>query len=276
MRDRNSTNYSANPDDAPIAFIDSGIGGLPYLQWASDHIDRETFVYFADRANFPYGTKSPGEVFSAVSQAVKKLISEVNPKMIVIACNTASVVALAGLRAAFPDIPFVGTVPAIKPAAGLSRTKRIGVLATDRTVRDTYLDNLIERFAADCEVVRIGGPGIVDFVENRLFTSSSAERAAVIADAARHFRERGVDQVVLGCTHFLYVSEELRDQLGSGVELVDSREGVGHRMMELLDGRVGRGSGKGKSRMYLSGPREPEPRYKAFAERFGLELAGTL
>ncbi len=276
MHDRISTNFSEIPEDAPIAFVDSGIGGLPYLEWTKERLPRETFVYWADRENFPYGPKTPEQVYAAVSSGVGRIIRAVGPKLFVVACNTASVVALARLRENFPGIPFVGTVPAVKPAAGLSRAKKIGIIATEMTVRDAYLDDLVERFAADCDVVRVAGPGIVDFVEKRFFSSTSAERDGIIADAARIFREKAVDQVVLGCTHFLYVADELRSRLGAGVGIVDSREGVGRRVLALLGTRVPVSGKKGRDRMYVSGAGEPEPQYAEFAARFGLEMAGVL
>ena len=275
MRERILTNSSAAPDEAPIAFVDSGVGGLPYLDWVRERLPGETFVYWADRANFPYGPKTPEEVAEAVSSGVAALVREVGPKLVVVACNTASVVALARLRREFPDLPFVGTVPAVKPAALASRSKKIGVWATERTIRDSYLDDLVRKHAAGCEVVRVAGPGIVDLVENRLFESTPEERGRVVAGAAEIFRGRGVDQVVLGCTHFIYEAEDLRRRLGAGVGIMDSREGVGGRVL-ALSGTVGLSRRKGRDRMYLSGSRDPEPRYRDFAARFRLEMAGVL
>ncbi|MDR3200332.1 MAG: aspartate/glutamate racemase family protein, partial [Spirochaetales bacterium] len=135
-----STNSSA---DAPVAFLDSGVGGLPYLQWVRKHLPGENYIYLADRKYFPYGPKTPDRVFSAVAEGVEKFIKTFDPKLFVLACNTASVSALERLRQAFPAKTFVGTVPAVKPAAEYSKNKRIGVLATNATVHAHYLDSLI-------------------------------------------------------------------------------------------------------------------------------------
>jgi glutamate racemase len=276
MGELDSTSFSEIPRDAPVAFIDSGVGGLPYLEWAKTYIPNETYVYLADRKNFPYGSKSPEEVSAAVSAGVAKLIAEVNPKMIVVACNTASVVALGMLRRDYPGIPFVGVVPAIKPAARKTRANKIGVLATARTVHDPYLDRLVEEFAPNCEVYRMAGPDIVEFVENRYFDSTREDRLAVIHEAAETFLRAGVDEIVLGCTHFLYVSEELREETGGTIEIVDSRDGVGRQIKKVLGPGAADGSKSKPDLMFLTGNWEPEEKYFRFAEKFGLRQAGTL
>jgi glutamate racemase len=262
---------------APVAFFDSGVGGLPYLRWAKENIPGETYVYLLDRAHFPYGIKSKEEVFQAVSESIDRLIKRVHPKIVVLACNTATVIALKELRLLFPDTPFVGVVPAVKPAAERTRGKRIGVMATNRTLQDTYLDNLIKQFASNCEVVRVADPEIVSFVEQRLFESNREERSRVIQEAARVLREQNVDEVVLACTHFLYLEEELRDALGKEIGLLDSREGVGRQLKRILEtNSVPNLQPKGRDLMYLTGTEPIEQRYFTFARMFGLEVGGTL
>ena len=155
----NSTNFSETEGAKPIAFLDSGVGGLPYLEMAREHLPKENFIYLADRKNFPYGTKSAEEVFAAVAVLTDRILAAEKPKVFVLACNTMSVVALTRLRKLYPRLPFVGVVPAVKPAAERTKVKRIGVLATNRTLQDAYLDDLIRRFASSCEVVRVAGPG---------------------------------------------------------------------------------------------------------------------
>ncbi|GAB4369146.1 MAG: glutamate racemase [Spirochaetales bacterium] len=277
-----STVYSKNEGisvdgTAPITFFDSGVGGLPYLRWAKERLPMENYVYLLDRAHFPYGTKSKEEVFDAVSQGIDRLIRKVKPKIIVLACNTASVVALERLRSRYPEIPFVGVVPAVKPAAERTHGKRIGVMATNRTLQDTYLEKLIEEFAPHCEVVRVAGPGIVEFVEQRLFQAPQEERYAILEEAIRILKERKVDEVVLGCTHFLYLEEELRLGLGEEIELVDSRDGVGRQLMKVLSSRSAPNPGpKRQYLLYVTGTSPVEERYYAFARMFGLEVAGIL
>jgi glutamate racemase len=265
-------------DDRPIAFFDSGVGGLPYLALARDRLPSEDFRYLADRANFPYGTKGHDELLGLILRAVDRFVALVDPKLVVIACNTASVVALEALRNCHPDLPFIGTVPAIKPAAERSSARRIGILATRRTVGDPYSQMLVDKFARDCEVTKIAGSDIVEFVEHRYFGSGAEERMAVVAEAIEAFKEAGVDQVVLGCTHFLYLRPEIEAMLGPGVGLVDSREGVVSRLVSVLTERDAyRAPGSaGSGRFYLSG-REPfGPDHEGFAAMFGLKLGGLV
>jgi glutamate racemase len=266
-------------NQAPIAFLDSGVGGLPYLQWVRQHAPDENFIYFADRGHFPYGTKTAAEVFSAVAEGVAKCATACGPKLFVLACNTASVSALERLRLEFPEKIFVGTVPAIKPAAYYSRNKRIGILATNATIHAHYLNGLIERFASSCTIVRVPGPDIVNFVEKKFFAATPEERLLVVAEAVEKFREEGVDTVVLACTHFLYLYNEIHAELGDDVRLIDSREGVGRRVIEILDtGHLRRipSCRPFPPRLYLSGTQPPETQYAFFADYFKIELAGLL
>ncbi|MDR1317971.1 MAG: glutamate racemase [Spirochaetales bacterium] len=266
-------------NQAPIAFLDSGVGGLPYLQWVRQHAPDENFVYFADRGHFPYGPKTPDEVFAAVAEGVAKCGAAFDPKLFVLACNTASVSALERLRLEFPEKIFVGTVPAIKPAARYSRNKRIGILATSATIHAHYLDGLIERFASSCTIIRVPGPDIVNFVEKKFFAATPEERLLVVAEAVEKFRAEGVDTVVLACTHFLYLHNEIHAELGEDVRLIDSREGVGKRVLEILDtGDLRRlpSSRPFPPRLYLSGTQPPEAQYAFFADYFKIELSGLL
>ena len=131
-------------DHRPVVVFDSGVGGLPYLQRLREFLPDETFSYVADTANFPYGEKSTAELNDIVHRQMERLIHRIVPKLVVVACNTASVVALSELRAAF-GLPFVGVVPAVKPAAETTENKRIGLIATRKTVEDPYTDMLESR-----------------------------------------------------------------------------------------------------------------------------------
>ena len=142
-------------DDRPILFFDSGMGGLSVLAPTAALLPHAPLVYVADSAGFPYGTRSEGEIAARVPALLGRLAERYDPRLIVIACNTASTIALQHVRAAL-DVPIVGTVPAIKPAALLSETRVIGVLGTEATVRQPYVDDLAARFAGDCTVLRHG------------------------------------------------------------------------------------------------------------------------
>jgi len=260
----------------PIAFLDSGVGGLPYLARARERLPGTRFVYVADRENFPYGEKPRAAIVAAVSSVAERVIARENPRVIVIACNTASVVALPALRARY-RLPFVGVVPAVKPAAALSRSRRVGVLATQRTVEGEYLKNLIESHAAGCEVVSVHAAGLVEFVERDLANASAEERTERVRREVQRFRAERIDTLVLGCTHFLHLEPEFRKLLEEeGILLVDSREGVA-RQVARLAGQGGKADGRPASdSLYVTGSAPIQARYGYFAESFGMRLEGAL
>src|SRR3982751_6484646 len=167
-----------NPS-APILFFDSGVGGLSVLQPTRALLPYAPIVYAADSAGFPYGKRSEAEIASRVPALLGRLVERFHPRLAVIACNTASTVALDHARSAL-DLPIVGTVPAIKPAAEMSRTRVIGVLGTEATVRQPYVDDLAVRFAADCILIRHGSPELVELAEAKL----AGENVSVEAVAA--------------------------------------------------------------------------------------------
>ena len=269
----------------PIAFLDSGVGGLPYLAHARRFLTGRRLVYVADRQNFPYGEKTRQEVVTATLSVAERLIRRENPRLVVVACNTMSVVALAELRSRF-SLPFVGVVPAVKPAASLSRRKRVGVLATRRTVEGEYLHGLIERYAAGCEVVSLASGPLVDFVETELYRAGPEEREQRVRSEVERFTAAGIDALVLACTHFLHLEPEFRRLLDArGIELVDSREGVARQARRVLsaaerDGRLSSGgdaqaAGKPDS-LYVTGSLPLPERYQWFAAQYGLHLEGAI
>src|SRR5687768_1679174 len=152
---------------APILFFDSGVGGLSVLAKVRALLPEAPIVYAADSAGFPYGKRSEEDLAERVPALLTLLAERFEPRLIVIACNTASTIALDHARDAL-DIPIVGTVPAIKPAAELSRSRVIGVLGTEATVRQPYVDDLAARFAADCTVIRHGSAELVELAEAKL------------------------------------------------------------------------------------------------------------
>lgn len=237
--------------DGPVAFLDSGLGGVPYLLATRAAAPHDSYVYFADNAYFPYGERSIGDVRERVTTAVERLIELASPRLVVVACNTASVVALATLRARF-ELPFVGVVPAIKPAAERVGSGRIGVLATARTVGDQYVAGLIRTYAPGNEVVLVAAGGLVELIERRLgsFTTEDLERA--LTHPLQNLRAVGVDAVVLGCTHFIHVRTHIEGMLGHGAEVIDSVEGVVRQTLRLAGpGRRDPESGS-RTRFFLS------------------------
>lgn len=282
--------YTSMDTGSLVAFFDSGIGGLPYLRWLREHHDRVECTYLADRMHFPYGQKSPEELLPLILDVMERYIRTVEPDVVVVACNTASVTALGALRERFA-IPFVGVVPAIKPAASLTSTGEIGLLATRRTVEDPYTDNLVRLFAGTHRVRRYAGVDIIDFVENRLLDASPGEVEQILEKGAAWFSSTRIDTLVLGCTHFLHVRDEIARILGDGIRIVDSLEGVGRQVLRLIDALEspertisnphksqdhGIYRRRGSDRFYLTGPVENEETYRRFAQAFELSWGGFL
>ncbi|MBU8912502.1 MAG: glutamate racemase [Spirochaetales bacterium] len=228
-----STIFSATAEQ-PIGFLDSGVGGLPYLQRARELLPEERFVYLADRRHFPYGVRNRDEIRAIVISAVSELVGVARPKMVVVACNTASVVSLSELRATF-SIPFVGVVPAIKPAGATVEKGRIGVLATERTVEDPYVSNLIREFAPNSDLVLVPAGRLVEFIETGVAVVSRDEILTVLKIPAEKLIAESIDVVVLGCTHFIHIRNELSQLLGPGIPVLDSVEGVARQIVRVCE-----------------------------------------
>jgi len=218
---------------APLLFFDSGVGGLSVLNPTLKLLPTAPIVYAADSAGFPYGKRSEEEIASRVPALLGRLVERFRPRLAVIACNTASTIALDHVRSAL-DLPVVGTVPAIKPAAETSKSRVIGVLGTEATVRQPYVDDLAAKFAADCTIIRHGSPELVELAEAKLGgekVSTEAVRAAVqpMFDAPGGDR---IDTVVLACTHFPLLDEELSDAFRQ-VSYVHGGDGIARRIAYL-------------------------------------------
>ncbi|MBY8829264.1 glutamate racemase [Hephaestia mangrovi] len=225
-------------DDRPILFFDSGVGGLSVLSEARRLLPQASNVYVADSAGFPYGTKSEAEIAARVPALLGRLAERYHPRLIVIACNTASTIALAAVRAAL-DLPIVGTVPAIKPAALISKTRVIGVLGTDATVRQPYVDRLAAEFAGDCLVLRHGSAELVDLAEAELHGQPTADDCyrAVLAGLFDQPGGDRLDVIVNACTHFPLVADRLAAVAPHAVRFVDGSAGIARRIATLTEGQ---------------------------------------
>lgn len=225
-------------DTRPILFFDSGVGGLSVLGPARALLPNAPFVYVADSAGFPYGIRSEAEIAARVPALLGRLAERYDPRLIVIACNTASTIALGEVRKAL-DLPIVGTVPAIKPAAELSQTRVIGVLGTDATVRQPYVDDLAARFASDCTVLRHGSAELVDLAEAALGGAPPPpERLRAVLSGL--FDQPGgerLDVIVNACTHFPLLEAELADAAPHPVRFVDGGPGIARRVAYLTQGQ---------------------------------------
>ena len=222
--------------DAPLLFFDSGVGGLSVLAATRAILPNAPIVYAADSAAYPYGTKSEAEIAARVPALLGRLTERFRPRLVVIACNTASTIALAHVRSAL-DVPVVGTVPAIKPAALLSRTRAIGVLGTEATIRQPYVDRLAAEFASDCLVLRHGSAELVDLAEAKLRGEQTdpAAYARVLAGLTDQPGGDRIDTVVLACTHFRLVEPELSAE--RPLAYVDGADGIARRIAHLTQGQ---------------------------------------
>jgi glutamate racemase len=265
-------------DPRPLLFLDSGIGGIPYCRHFQLRNPGETLIYLADRAHFPYGQRKREELARIVPALMEELLEKADPKIAVVACNTATVSALEILRNKFPRIPFVGTVPAVKPAVLDSRSGIVGVLGTERTIGDPYTAKLALKYRKDCRIRGIAAPELVDFIERRYGSAGEDEKREMALTYVNKFRAIGVDAIVLGCTHFLFLLTEFRREAAPDIRVYDSLEGISGRIEALLD-REGRRLRSGKDRapeagiFLVSGGAEPEASWGEWAGFLGFRLS---
>jgi glutamate racemase len=219
-------------NNKPVLFIDSGIGGIPYCMDFLKKNPNENVCYLADRENFPYGPRDNDEITYILIKLIENLLKKIEPKIIVLACNTATIAALPALRENFQQIPFVGTVPAIKPAASACNNGKVGVLGTTRTIEEVHRLNLAD---VSCEIFGIAAPELVDFIELHLDTSGENEKTEVVRKYIELFRAANVDTLVLGCTHFLLLLEEFKRESAPFFGIFDSLAGITKRIEYLLD-----------------------------------------
>ncbi len=221
-------------DRRPLLLFDSGVGGLSVLAEVRVALPKAPIVYVADNGGFPYGTKTETEISARVPALLGRLAERYRPRLITIACNTASTIALAGVRAAL-DLPIVGTVPAIKPAAEQSQTRVIGVLGTNATVRQPYVDDLSAQFARDCTVLRHGSADLVQLAEASLRGEATPDSAYAEVMAGLFDQPGGdqMDTVVLACTHFPLVADRLAAASPRALAFVDGAKGIARRIAYL-------------------------------------------
>jgi len=214
-----------------ILIFDSGVGGLSIAACVHKKLPQASIVYLADNAAFPYGGQPESVVVERCCTLIAKALEQYPCDAIVVACNTASTVALPHLRA-ITGVPVVGVVPAVKPAAAQTLNKRIGLLATPATVRRPYLDELIREFAPGCQVERVGHPGLVQWAED--LVRGVAVPQDELDNAVAGLRDAGVDTVVLGCTHYPLLLDSLRQSLPEVKFWVDSGDAIARRVAWLL------------------------------------------
>jgi glutamate racemase len=215
----------------PILVFDSGIGGLSVLAEIRNKLPQHDYCYLFDNARLPYGNLEDEVLIKACVGLICQHVQKIQASIVVVACNTASTLVLPILRKSL-SIPVVGVVPAIKPAAQLSRRKHIGVLATPGTVSRDYTQALIKQFALDCQVDLFGSSELVLLAEQK--AAKQVIDKAAIERVLQPIKASELDVLVLGCTHFPMLKAEISDYLGSGVTLVDSGEAIASRVTALL------------------------------------------
>lgn len=225
-------------NSSPILILDSGLGGLSVLREIRALMPHAPVVYAADYAALPYGEKSEAEIAARVPAILGRMVERYRPRLVTIACNTASTIALAPVRAAL-DLPVVGTVPAIKPAAAITQTGTIGLLGTAATIRQAYVDNLEAEFANGHRLIRHAAPALVAAAEAKLRGQQPDD--AIFARAVAGMRSQpggsDIDTIVLACTHFPLVEDELRAAFGSEVTFVHGGNGIARRVASLTEGQ---------------------------------------
>jgi glutamate racemase len=214
--------------------FDSGVGGLSVLRAMRQQMPGQPAIYFADQAHVPYGSRSLEEVRS-FSEAVTLFLLSQGTQLIVVACNTASAAALHYLRDRFPDVPFVGMEPAVKPAAETTRTGVVGVLATPATFQGSLYASVVERFAQGVKILPDTCPGLVNEIEKG--NLDGPETRAILECALHPMLAAGIDTVVMGCTHYPFVIPLIEEITGPGVRVIDPAPAVARQAGRLLDQR---------------------------------------
>lgn len=230
----------------PVGVFDSGVGGLSVLRALRAELPHEDFIYIADSGHAPYGERDEAHVVTR-SRALTAHLRDQGVQALVIACNTATAAAIDLLRAEHPQLPIIGVEPALKPAAALSKTRRIGVMATRSTLASSRFRALLGSLATQAEFVLQPCDGLADAIERSVASAANPPTATeIIAACARHTRAMGqfglkdgdIDTLVLGCTHYPFADAVLRELVGPEVQLVDTGEAVARQTRLRLAGAV--------------------------------------
>jgi glutamate racemase len=229
---------------APIGVFDSGAGGLTILSSLRQELPQEHYIYLGDTAHCPYGVRTEADITALTVNACRFLIEQ-GVKLIVVACNTASQAALNTLRATF-SIPFVGVVPAVKPAARMTRKGRIGIAATNQAARATYLRQLIDNFAEGIQAYAVGCPELVTLVERGALSGPEVEQT--LRQALAPLLEHDIDVLVLGCTHFPALRSAIEHVAGEQVQIIDSGAAIARRTHAILEAEGALHPSNGRSR----------------------------
>ena len=236
----------------PIGVFDSGVGGLSVLRAMRELMPEEQVIYFGDQGHVPYGPR-PIQQVRDFSEAIMRFLLNLNAKLIVVACNTASAAALHYLRDSFPDVPIVGMEPAVKPAAEHTQSGLVGVLATPATFQGALYASVLERFANGVQVLQDTCPGLVGQIEKGDLDGDDTR--AILDNALRPMLDQGIDTVVLGCTHYPFVIPLIERIVGDKVRVIDPAPAVAKQTKRLLVASVMKNLARKRAeiRFYTSG-----------------------
>ena len=237
---------------APIGIFDSGVGGLSVWREIAHQLPHENTLYLADQAHVPYGSRQMAEIRKLSKNITLFLLSQ-GVKIIVIACNTASAAALHHLRRTFPDVPFVGMEPAVKPAAERTHNGVVGVLATEATFQGELFASLVDQYASNVQVLTQACPGLVEAVEAGALDTIETEE--LLKRYLTPLVEAGVDQLVLGCTHYPFLRPAIERVVGARIKVLDPAPAIARQAARVLAQRSleSRRDKEGRHVFYTSG-----------------------
>ena len=245
---------------ATIGIFDSGSGGLSVYREIVKLLPQERYLYFADNAHCPYGEKT-AEYIRDRARAITEILLGMGADIIVVACNTATAAAIATLREEYPDTPFIGMEPAVKPAALGTETGVIGVLATAGTLKGSKYLKTKGRFEEDVRIVEHVGEGFVELVENGILDGPEAYET--VRKSLRPLLDAGADRIVLGCTHYPFLKPVIESIAGPGVQVIDPAPAVARQTVRILEANtIPTGDGPFSIDLYFSG--EPDSLRRIF------------
>jgi glutamate racemase len=216
----------------PIGFFDSGVGGISVLKQALKVLPNENFIYYGDSRNAPYGIKTVDEVKKLSFKAVDFLLSK-GAKAIVVACNTATSAAIEDLRMAYNNIPVIGIEPALKPAIEINNSGRIIIMATPMTLSEKKFSELMNKYKHNAQIESLPCPGLVELIENGIINGEEISR--YLEEKFKDYLNNKIAAVVLGCTHYPFIKEEIRKIVGNEVLIIDGGYGTAKQLKRKLD-----------------------------------------
>ena len=233
----------------PIGIFDSGVGGLTILSEIKKLLPDERFIYIADQSYMPYGERTNEEILSRAEKIASHLFSK-KVKVLVVACNTATVVAIEKLREKF-DLPIIGTVPVVKSISQATKTGKIAIFATPATSKSRYLQNLILQFAPDKTVIKVGESHLEDIIESGNINSTEIE--TILRRELLPLVKQNVDAIALGCTHYPFIKDKIQKIVGSNIQVFDSGGAIARRLKNILEHEGLLSTEKGEDLYYTTG-----------------------